>query len=170
MSISCPAPPSEPIRFPASKGEQARSVSVLPARLRPAQTVVVGPAPRAGRGPPAQPGARSLGPRNRKSGADEDKGDDVGVITKQEYVCDYCKKTIRNADVLIGKLALRKRGARGLGREVVLALHPACSERLTDSTPARPVRRPRVKSAAAKPAEATKRTRVPAKASRPSRA
>jgi len=98
------------------------------------------------------------------------KGDDVGVITKEEYVCDYCKKTIRNADVLIGKLALRKRGARGLGREVVLALHPACSERLTDSTPARPVRRPRVKRAAAKPAEATKRTRVAAKASRPSRA
>jgi hypothetical protein len=93
----------------------------------------------------------------------------VGVITKQEYVCDYCSKSIRNADVLIGKLALRKRGARGLGREVVLALHPACSERLTDTKAARPVR-PRVESAPEKkPAEATKRTRMPAKVSRRSR-
>ena len=109
-------------------------------------------------------------PRHRKSGADEDKGDDVGVITKQEYVCDYCKKTIRNADVLIGKLALRKRGARGLGREVVLALHPACSERLTDSTAAGPVRRSRVKRAVEKPGEAAKKTRGPAKRSRAPRA
>jgi hypothetical protein len=94
----------------------------------------------------------------------------VGVITKQEYVCDYCSKTIRNADVLIGKLALRKRGARGLGREVVIALHPACSERLTDIKAARPVRRPLVKRAAEKPAEATKRTRRSTKASGPARA
>jgi hypothetical protein len=87
----------------------------------------------------------------------------VGVITKQEYVCDYCSKSIRNADVLIGKLALRKRGARGVGREVVLALHPACSERLTDTKAVRPVGRPRVKSAAEKPAEATRRTRTSAR-------
>jgi hypothetical protein len=116
---------------------------------------------------PAQGASRSEEPQ---SGAYEDKGDDVGVITKQEYVCDYCSKTIHNADVLIGKLALRKRGARGLGREVVLALHPACSERLTDTKAARPVRRPRVKSAAEKPAEATKRTRRSTKASGLSRA
>src|SRR5207302_5571425 len=114
--------------------------------------------------PETKPGARRASLRTTRnfeiggprSGADGDKkGDDVGVITKEEYVCDYCNKTIRNADVLIGKLALRKRGARGLGREVVLALHPACSERLTDTKAARPVRRPRVKSAAEKkPAEA----------------
>ncbi len=94
----------------------------------------------------------------------------MGVITKEEYVCDYCNKTIRNADVLIGKLALRKRGARGLGREVVLALHPACSEKLTDSMAASPVRRPRVKRAAEKPAVAAKKARVPAKGTRRSRA
>ena len=95
----------------------------------------------------------------------------MGVITKEEYVCDYCNKTIRNADVLIGKLALRKRGARGLGREVVLALHPACSERLTDSMAASPVRRPRVKRAVEKPAVAARKAKVPAKAtSRRSRA
>jgi hypothetical protein len=100
------------------------------------------------------------------AGADEDKGDDVGVITKEEYVCDYCNKTITSADILIGKLALRKRGARGLGREVVLALHPACSERLTDSTGAGPARRPRAKRAAEKPMEPAKKTRRPAKAAR----
>jgi hypothetical protein len=96
----------------------------------------------------------------------------VGVITKEEYVCDYCNKTIRNGDVLIGKLALRKRGARGLGREVVLALHPACSEKLTDSmaAPPTPVRRPRSKRAVEKPAVAAKKAKVPAKASRRARA
>ena len=109
------------------------------------------------------------GPR---SGADASKGDDVGVITKEEYVCDYCNKTIRNGDVLIGKLALRKRGARGLGREVVLALHPACSEKLTDSmaAPPTPVRRPRAKRAAEKPAVAAKKAKTPVKASRRARA
>jgi len=94
----------------------------------------------------------------------------VGVITKEEYVCDYCNKAITDADILIGKLALRKRGARGLGREVVLALHPACSERLTDSTAAGPVRRSRVKRAVEKPGEAAKKTRGPAKRSRAPRA
>src|SRR5207253_8357438 len=73
-----------------------------------------------------RPANVALGSGGWQSGADENKGDDVGVITKEEYVCDYCNKTITNADILIGKLALRKRGARGLGREVVLALHPAC--------------------------------------------
>ena len=42
----------------------------------------------------------------------------MGVIVTEEYVCDYCTKPIRNADVLVGRLSLRKRGARGLGREV----------------------------------------------------
>ncbi len=96
----------------------------------------------------------------------------MGVITKEEYVCDYCNKTIRSADVLIGKLALRKRGARGLGREVVLALHPACSEKLTDSmaAPPTPVRRPRTKRTAEKPAVAAKKAKAPVKASRRARA
>ena len=90
----------------------------------------------------------------------------MGVITKQEYVCDYCNKTITGADVLIGKLALRKRGARGLGREVLLALHPECSAKLTDTTPAPPVAQPRAKRVAAKPAVAAKKVRGPAKARR----
>jgi hypothetical protein len=52
-------------------------------------------------------------------------GGPVGVIVTEEYVCDYCTKRIPNADVLLGRLSLRKQGARGLGREVRLTLHPA---------------------------------------------
>lgn len=59
----------------------------------------------------------------------------MGVIVREEYVCDYCGKGITDANILIGKLALRKQGARGLGREVVLTLHPSCSESLTKNAP-----------------------------------
>jgi hypothetical protein len=59
----------------------------------------------------------------------------VGVIVREEYVCDYCGKSITDSNILIGKLALRKQGARGLGREVVLTLHPVCSEGLTKNAP-----------------------------------
>ena len=55
----------------------------------------------------------------------------MGVIVTEEYVCDYCTKRIPNADALVGRLSLRKQGARGLGREVGLALHPACLDRFT---------------------------------------
>jgi len=39
----------------------------------------------------------------------------VGIIVTEEYVCDYCTKPITHSDVIVGKLSLRKRGARGLG-------------------------------------------------------
>jgi hypothetical protein len=55
----------------------------------------------------------------------------VGVIVTEVYVCDYCTKRIPNADVLVGRLSLRKQGARGLGREVGLMLHPACLDKFT---------------------------------------
>ena len=57
----------------------------------------------------------------------------MGVIVTEEYVCDYCTKRIPNADVLVGRLSLRKQGARGLGREVGLTLHSACLDKLTAS-------------------------------------
>ena len=41
----------------------------------------------------------------------------MGVIVTEEYLCDYCTKRIPNADVLVGRLSLRKQGARGLGRD-----------------------------------------------------
>jgi hypothetical protein len=55
----------------------------------------------------------------------------MGVILKEEYVCDYCGKTIAGGDVLVGKLAVRRQGARGLGREFGLAFHGNCSNKLT---------------------------------------
>ena len=55
----------------------------------------------------------------------------MGVIVTEEYVCDYCTKRIPDTDVLVGRLSLRKQGARGLGREVGLTLHPACLGKLT---------------------------------------
>ena len=55
----------------------------------------------------------------------------MGVIVTEEYVCDYCNKRIRNTDVLAGRLSLRKPGARGLGREVGLTVHPACLDKFT---------------------------------------
>lgn len=62
----------------------------------------------------------------------------MGVIVKEEYVCDFCAKPITDTNILIGKLALRKQGARGLGREVVLTLHPTCSESLIKNAPSAP--------------------------------
>ena len=61
----------------------------------------------------------------------------MGVIVREEYVCDYCGKGITDSNILIGKLALRKQGARGIGREVMLALHAVCSEKLTENSTGR---------------------------------
>jgi hypothetical protein len=57
----------------------------------------------------------------------------VGLIRSKEYVCDYCGKPVNGPEMLVGKLALRKRGARGLSREIGLRLHPSCLERLTEN-------------------------------------
>ena len=54
----------------------------------------------------------------------------MGLILKEEYVCDFCGKPI-TGDILVGKLGLRRQGARGLGRDFSLAFHPSCSEKLT---------------------------------------
>jgi hypothetical protein len=59
----------------------------------------------------------------------------MGVIVREEYVCDFCGKPITDANIIIGKLALRKQGARGLGREVMLTLMPGCAEILTKNAP-----------------------------------
>lgn len=67
----------------------------------------------------------------------------MGVILKEEYVCDYCGKTIAGGEVQVGRLGLRRQGARGLGREFSLAFHGACSEKLiAHSSPAIRHRRP----------------------------
>ena len=81
------------------------------------------------------------------SGVAEKGIKDMGVILKEEYVCDYCGKTISGGDVLVGRLAVRKQGARGLGREFGLAFHGTCSSKLTAH--ASPVARQRRSSRAA---------------------
>lgn len=54
----------------------------------------------------------------------------MGVIVRQEYVCDFCGKAI-GEDAMVGRVSLRKAGARGLGRNFEVALHDTCSEKLT---------------------------------------
>jgi hypothetical protein len=88
----------------------------------------------------------------------------VGVIVKEEYVCDFCAKPITDTNILIGKLALRKQGARGLGREVVLTLHPSCSESLTKNAPS--ATRPRRRREAAPAGEAEVQAETPKPAAR----
>lgn len=74
----------------------------------------------------------------------------MGVILKEEYVCDYCGKTISGGNVIVAKLGLRKQGARGLGREFGLAFHGPCSEKLTaHASPATRQRRSTAKTASA---------------------
>lgn len=66
----------------------------------------------------------------------------MGVIVKEEYVCDYCGNGISDGDVLVGRLSLRKAGARGLGRNFEVALHAGCSDKLVQhAAPVTPKRR-----------------------------
>lgn len=66
----------------------------------------------------------------------------MGVIVKEEYVCDYCGQGISDGDVLVGRLSLRKAGARGLGRNFEVALHAGCSDKLVQhAAPVTPKRR-----------------------------
>ena len=58
-------------------------------------------------------------------------GEPMGVIVREEYVCDFCDKAIGDTDALVGRLSLRKAGARGLGRNLDVALHADCSVKLT---------------------------------------
>ena len=69
------------------------------------------------------------------------------LIRSKENVCDYCGSPVNGPEMLIGKLALRKRGARGLSREISLSLHPDCLEKLTENAE-RPARRRRGGTAA----------------------
>ena len=64
----------------------------------------------------------------------------MGLIRSKEYVCDYCGSPVNGPEMLIGRLALRKRGARGLSREIAISLHPDCLEKLTENAE-RPGRR-----------------------------
>jgi hypothetical protein len=55
----------------------------------------------------------------------------MGIIVREEYVCDFCGKGIGEGHALVGRLSLRKAGARGLGCNYEVALHAGCSDKLT---------------------------------------
>lgn len=65
----------------------------------------------------------------------------MGVVVREEYVCDYCQKPITSGDVLVGRLALRRQGARGLAKDFALAFHPKCSAKLTQHASSPPRQR-----------------------------
>jgi hypothetical protein len=54
----------------------------------------------------------------------------MGIIVKEEYVCDYCGTGINDERALVGRLSLRKAGARGLARNMQVLLHAECSDKL----------------------------------------
>jgi hypothetical protein len=55
------------------------------------------------------------------------KGNEVWQsIRIEEYTCDFCSKPIKLDEVYSGTLAVRKRGARGRGTEVVLSMYQRC--------------------------------------------
>jgi hypothetical protein len=73
----------------------------------------------------SSPQRRQKGPR--RGG---EKGRGMGIIVKEEYVCDYCGTGINDERALVGRLSLRKAGARGLARNMQVLLHAECSDKL----------------------------------------
>jgi hypothetical protein len=68
--------------------------------------------------------------RQLPEGAKEKGWGTMGVIVREEYVCDYCGTGINGARALVGRLSLRKMGARGLARNMQVLLHAECSDKL----------------------------------------
>jgi hypothetical protein len=92
------------------------------------------------------------------------RGELVGVIVTEEYVCDFCSKPITDPEILVGRLSMRKQGARGLGREVALTLHGACLDKLTEHAGGtHPARRAQSEPAAEEPAAPAPKRRSSAK-------
>lgn len=73
----------------------------------------------------------------------------MAIIKVEEYTCDICGKPIKLEEVHIGTLRTRRRGARGRGAEVTLAMHHSCIPAVQNPSPSRakpngrPARRPR---------------------------
>jgi hypothetical protein len=57
----------------------------------------------------------------------------MGVKLVTDYVCDYCEKEMNGGTILVGRIALRRPGAKGIGRVRDLALHPGCLDELTSN-------------------------------------
>ena len=77
----------------------------------------------------------------------------MAIIKVEEHTCDICGRSIPLADVYLGALKVRKRGARGIAREITLSLHQKC------------IPTPMIPGAAPKPnGRPAQRSRVAAKA------
>jgi hypothetical protein len=84
---------------------------------------------------PARSASRGSTQGSAPAGAGEaagagEKGKGMGIIVKEEYVCDYCGTGINGERALVGRLSLRKAGARGLARNMQVLLHAECSDKL----------------------------------------
>jgi hypothetical protein len=55
----------------------------------------------------------------------------MGVIVKEEYVCDLCGQEIaRGQSPYVGVIDVRKQGSRGLGRKGKIVGHETCVNKL----------------------------------------
>ena len=72
----------------------------------------------------------TLAQRRKVPHGGREKGREMGIIVKEEYVCDYCGTGINDERALVGRLSLRKAGARGLARNMQVLLHAECSDKL----------------------------------------
>jgi hypothetical protein len=64
----------------------------------------------------------------------------MGVVLKEEYVCDYCKRPATPGEVLVGTMTTHRKGAKGRGSKPArLVFHPTCAGKLTKDA-GRPVR------------------------------
>lgn len=56
----------------------------------------------------------------------------MGIIIKEEYVCDFCGNPVEGAEkLMVGRLQLRKSGARGMSRNFEIVMHNLCADELT---------------------------------------
>ena len=55
----------------------------------------------------------------------------MGIVVTESLVCDFCASDVKPDEAFRGQIALRKQGARGLGRNFELILHEGCMADLT---------------------------------------
>ncbi|HVL80084.1 MAG TPA: hypothetical protein VM840_00650 [Actinomycetota bacterium] len=78
--------------------------------------------------------------------------------TITEYVCDLCKKVVRDKDATVGNLSVKPAGARGRPRQIDVVFHPQCLSRIADGGRPRAAKKPAGrKKGAARKAGAKKR-------------
>lgn len=88
----------------------------------------------------------------------------MGVIVKEEYVCDLCGQEIaKGQPPYVGVIDVRKQGSRGLGRKGNIVGHENCVDKLLGSVAAS-TNGHGAKRARKAPAKAKAKAKAPAKA------